>query len=184
MMANIDPQACESVDSFHSLRCSVFLRSADLIILRYFVLNSLFLYTTSIAYSSTCAIVEYLGIYLDPNATEPTSTRFCTTIGLLIMFFLLLIYFLLDRFVYEHEFRSIWTPYLFVAYVFICPPLRQVALLETDATSNRFNSALLWMLFGSAVLMMCLRLYRRLMVKCKASKKKTRISSQIEEITS
>ena len=147
-------------------------------------MNSLFLYTTLIAYLTTCAIVEYIGVYLDPNATSPTSTGFSTTIGLIIMFFLLLIYFLLDRFVYDHEFQTIWTPYLFIAYVFICPPLRQSALLETDMISNNLNYYLFWLVFTSAILMIFIRLYRQISSKYGRSKKRIRISSHIEQISS
>ncbi|CAF0937992.1 unnamed protein product [Adineta ricciae] len=163
-------------------------RAADLtidsIILRYFVLNSLFLYTTSVAYSTICAIVEYIGIYLDPNAVSSTSISFCTTIGLIVMFFLLLIYFLLDLFVYEQEFRSIWTPYLFTGYVFICPPLRETILFEPETISNNVNYYLFWLVFSSAMLMVLIRLYRQISLKCGKSKKRIRISSNIEQISS
>lgn len=147
-------------------------------------MNSLFLYTTTIAYSATCAVVEYLGLHFDRTDVTAATTHFCTTVGLLIVLVLLLSYFLLDRCVYEHEFRSIWTPYLFIGYVFICPPLRQSALLETDATSNQVHAYLLWAIFSSAVLMVLVRVYRRIASKCRSAKKKIRISSQIEEITS
>lgn len=131
-----------------------------------------------------CAIVEYIGIYLDPNATLPSSTSICTTIGLLIIFFLLLIYFLLDRCVYENEFWSIWTPYLFIAYVFICPPLRQLSLLENDAVSNDFNYYLFWVLFSFTILLIVMRVYRQISMACSQRKKKIRISSHIEQVTS
>ncbi|UJR09786.1 hypothetical protein I4U23_014013 [Adineta vaga] len=156
----------------------------DSIILRYFVLNSLFLYTTSIVYSTICAIVEYIGIYLDPHVILSTTTSFCTTIGLIMIFFLLVIYFILDRFVYEHEFRTIWTPYVFITYLFLCPPLRQSALFETDSISNDVNYYLFWMIFSSAVLMIFIRLYRQISSNYGQSKKKIRISSHIEQITS
>ena len=159
-------------------------KSLDLYILRYFVLNSLFLYATLIAYSTMCATVEYIGIRLDPNVVLPKTTNVCTTIGLLIMFLLLLAYFLLDRLVYEEEFWSVWTPYLFIAYVFICPPLRQVAFLENETVSNQFNHYLLWVLFGFTLLIICMRLYRQISFGCRRRKQKIRISSHIEQVTS
>jgi hypothetical protein len=122
-----------------------------------------------------CAIVEYIGIYLDLNAALSTSTSICTTIGLLMIYFFLFVYFLVDQFVYNNEFWSIWTPYLFIAYAFICPPLRQVSLLETDIVSSNLNFYLLWGLFMMTVLMICLRLYRQM-------KKKKRINSHDEHI--
>jgi hypothetical protein len=131
-----------------------------------------------------CAIVEYIGIYLDPNITLPKTTSICTTIGLLIIFFFLLIYFLLDRCIYENEFWPIWTPYLFIAYAFICPPLRQLSLLESDIVSNNFNYYLFWVLFSFTVLIICIRLYRQISITCRPTKKKIRISSHIEQITS
>ena len=133
-------------------------KPVDLIILRYFVLNSLFLYTTTIAYSSMCATVEYLGIYLDPDAIHPKTISTCTTIGLMMIFFLLLIYFLFDQLVYEREFSSIWTPYLFIAYAFICPPLRSLSFLETE---NHFNSFLFWVLFCFTLSIMVTRFFRQ-----------------------
>jgi len=153
-------------------------------IIHYFVLNSLFFYTTSIAYSTMCAIVESIGIYLDPNAILPKSIHICTTIGLLIIFILLFIYFLFDRFIYENEFWSIWTPYLFIAYTFICPPLRQLSFLESDIVSNNFNYYLLWTVFCFTTMIICIRLYRQISITCRQTKKKIRISSHIEQITS
>jgi hypothetical protein len=153
----------------------------DPIILHYFVLNSLFLYTTSIAYSIMCATVEYIGIYLDPNATSIKVTSTCTTIGLSIIFVLVLIYFLLDQLVYENEFWSIWTPYFFIAYAFICPPLRQLSLIENF---DNFNYYLLWALFTFIILIISLRLYRQISIVYRQRKKKIRISSHIEQITS
>jgi hypothetical protein len=131
-----------------------------------------------------CATVEYIGIYIDPNATLPNSTSTCTTIGLLIIFILLLIYFLLDQLVYENEFWSIWTPYFFIAYAFICPPLRQLSLFENEIASNNFNYYLLWALFSFTILIISLRLYRQISIVYRQGKKKIRISSHIEQITS
>jgi hypothetical protein len=131
-----------------------------------------------------CATVEYIGIYIDPNATLPNSTSTCTTIGLLIIFILLLIYFLLDQLVYENEFWSIWTPYFFIAYAFICPPLRQLSLLENEIASNNFNYYLLWALLSFTILIISLRSYRQISIVYRQGKKKIRISSHIEQITS
>ena len=152
--------------------------------MRYFVLNSLFFYTTSTAYIAMCATIEYIGVYLDPNATLPTSIGICTTSGLLIMLSLLLIYFLLDRFIYENEFWSIWTPYLFVAYAFICPPLRQLSFIETDIVSDNRNYYLLWALFSTTILVICTRLYRRVSLRYRRTMKKTRINSYFSAINS
>jgi hypothetical protein len=102
----------------------------------------------------------------------------------LIIFILLLIYFLLDQLVYENEFWSIWTPYFFIAYAFICPPLRQLSLLENEIASNNFNYYLLWALLSFTILIISLRSYRQISIVYRQGKKKIRISSHIEQITS
>ncbi|CAF2758341.1 unnamed protein product [Rotaria sp. Silwood2] len=158
--------------------------SIDLAIVRYFVLNSLFLYTMSIAYTTMCATVEYIGIYLDLNATLPLSISTCTTIGFSIMLFLLFVYFLLDQFIYKNEFWSIWTPYLFIAFAFIGPPLHQLSFLETDIIQNDLNYYLYLILCGMTILMLSIRLCRQICFTCCRTKKKKRINSQTEQVTS
>ena len=159
-------------------------RSLELIIIRYFILNSLFLYTTAMIYSTMCACIECLGLHWDPNVNQSTSMHQYTTIGLAVTLVALLVYFLFDRCVYEKEFRSIWTPYLFVGYIFICPPLRQLSLLETNGVTDPTNYYLLWIIFGVCLLMVIVRLGRQLSMRCGKMRKKIRISSHIEQITS
>lgn len=156
-------------------------KSHDFAFVRHFILNSLFLYTTSIVYLSICATVEYIGIYLDPHAILPLSTSICTTIGLLTVFIIVFIYFLIDRLIYENEFWSIWTPYLFLLYAFLCPPLRQVSLLENEIISSQFNYYLFWIVFGFILLLLCLRVYQQIAI---GFRKKIRINSNIDEIKS
>lgn len=133
-------------------------KSIDRIILRYFLLNSLFLYMTIVAYSAMCASMEYLGIYLDPDAIKPETISICTTLGLSIIFFLLFIYFLFDQWIYTIEFSSIWTPYLFIAYVFICPPFRSLSFLETETHLNYY---LFWVLFVFTLFLIIIRFLRK-----------------------
>ena len=159
-------------------------RSLELLIIRYFILNSLFLYTTAMIYSTMCACLECLGLHWDGNVTQSTSMHRYTTIGLAVTLVCLLIYFLFDRCVYEKEFRSIWTPYLFVAYTFICPPLRQLSLPETNGVTDPTNQYLFWIIFVASLLMMIIRFCRQLAMKCGQRGKKIRISSHIEQITS
>jgi hypothetical protein len=128
-----------------------------------------------------CATVEYIGIHLDPNATSTIVTSTCTTIGLLIIFIFVVIYFLLDQLMYENEFWSIWTPYVFIAYAFICPPLQQLSFIEN---TNDFNYYLLWALFSFTILVIFIRFYRQVSSVCRQRMKKIRISSHIEQITS
>ncbi|CAF1209633.1 unnamed protein product [Rotaria sordida] len=158
--------------------------SIDLAIIRYFILNSLFLYTTSIAYTTICATIEYIGIYLDLNSTLPISISVCTTIGLLIILFLLLVYFLLDQFMYKNEFWSIWTPYLFIAVAFIDLPLRQLSLFEQDIIENNLNYYLYWVLCSMNILLICIRLCRQIFLTCCPTTKKIHINSHTEQVTS
>jgi succinate-acetate transporter protein len=130
-----------------------------------------------------CACLESFGLYVDPNAAIEVTTQHCTSIGLVTIFIGLVIYSIFDRFVYEHEYRSIWTPYLFIVYAFICPPWRALPLIETDVFYYRTNYYLLWTIFTVVLFMFCIRIYRQLRVRCVERKKKTRISSQIEQIT-
>ncbi|CAF2385991.1 unnamed protein product [Rotaria sp. Silwood2] len=155
------------------------IKSIDLLIIRYFVLNCLFLYTTTICYLTICASIEYFIFYL--NSYFQLSTL-PTTIGLSSVFIFLLIYFLLDRFVYENEFYSIWTPYLFIAIVFICPPLRGFLSSEIYLITDGLNFYLLWAIFSTAIIMILIRLYRQIFIKYDEMKRKQRIHSFIEQV--
>ncbi len=156
------------------------LRLTELIIIRYFVLNSLFLYTTSIGYLTICSSIECIAFHLDPNVTFQT---LATTIGLSIVCILVSIYFLLDQFVYENEFRSIWTPYLFMTIIFICPPLRQLLPTETYLITDDLNFYLLWALFSTTILMLLIRICRELFLKYRAMKLKSLMKSYIPHTT-
>ena len=125
--------------------------------------------------------MECLGVHRDPDATVPTSIGTCTTVGYLMILSYLVIYFLLDRFVYEEVGRSIWAPYLFLAYVFICPPWRQLSSLNSDSATHRINDSLLWVLFSLTILMICIRVYLQVS-RQRRSTKKVRISSHIEQV--
>ncbi len=147
-------------------------RSIDLII-RYLVLNCLFLYTTSIAYLTICSIIECLAFHFDPTVQSLT---LITTIGLSIVLILLLIYFLLDQLIYENEFRSIWTPYLFIAIIFPCPPLRKLLTNEIDD----WNVYFLWALFSITILIISIRIVRQLWINYRQRKTKAAIKLSIE----
>ncbi|CAF3255305.1 unnamed protein product [Rotaria socialis] len=152
--------------------------SIDLAIVRHFILNSLFLYTTSIAYTTMCATVEYVGTHMDRDVGLPISLSIGTTIGLSIILFLLIVYFILDLFFYKNEFRSIWTPYLFIVYIFNGSTLRQLSFLETDNMSNDLNYYLCGALCCSTLLIMIILLCRQIFVKCCRKMKKAPTSSQ------
>ncbi|CAF1589707.1 unnamed protein product [Rotaria sp. Silwood1] len=158
--------------------------SIDLAIIRYFVLNSLFLYTILIAYATMCATIEYIGMYLDLHATVPISINICTTIGLSIILFLLVMYFFLDQFIYKNEFWSIWTPYLFIIFAFIGPPLRQLSFFEIDVIQNDLNYYLYWILCSITILILSIRLFRQIFVICCRTTKKKSINSHTEQVTS
>ncbi|CAF1994104.1 unnamed protein product [Rotaria magnacalcarata] len=153
--------------------------SIDLAIVRHFIMNSLFLYTTSIAYTAMCATVEYVGMHLDRDVVLPISISIGTTIGLSIILFLQIVYFILDLFIYKNEFRSIWTPYLFIVYIFSGSTLRQLSFLETDNMLNDLNYYLYGALCCSALLMLIILLFRQIFVKCCRKTKKARASSQV-----
>ena len=146
-----------------------FFRSVDLFLIRYFVLNSIFLYTMTVSYTGICAGIEWIGLSF---TIRPS---LAVQIGLILIVTFLLLYSLFDRFVYREEFRSIWTPYLFFGYIFLCPPLRSVAFLESDP----FNDLLFWLIFIISIWM----IVTRLISQCRTRKKKTRINSNIEQIS-
>ncbi|CAF0928688.1 unnamed protein product [Rotaria sordida] len=155
------------------------IKSIDLLIMHYFILNCLFLYTTTIVYLTICSSIENFIIYLDSYFKLPTLP---TTIGLSSVFILLLIYFLLDRFVYENEFYSIWTPYLFITIIFICPPLRRLLSSDIYLITDGLNFYLLWILFSITIIMILIRLYRQIFIKYEEMKRKQRIHSFIEQV--
>jgi len=106
-----------------------------------------------------------------------------TIVGLSIVFILLLIYFFLDQFIYENEFRSIWTPYLFIAIAFHCPPLRHLLSNETDLVPIDFNFYLLWAVFITTILIILIRIGRQIFIKYREIKRKSRLKFSLEQNT-
>ena len=104
-----------------------------------------------------------------------------TTIGLLIIFTFLVIYFLLDQFVYEREFRPIWTPYLFIATAFNHLPLRPLSPTEMNLVMSNFNFSFIWILFGITIMMIFIRIGRQLHITWRAMKTKKRIHTNVEQ---
>ncbi|CAF3333981.1 unnamed protein product [Rotaria socialis] len=145
------------------------LKSIDFIINRYFILNSLFLYSTTVIYLAICAAIEQFIYYI---SSYFQMMLFPTTLGLSVALILLTIYFLLDQFVYENEFYSIWTPYLFVAVIFIAPPFRSYISSELHLITQGLDYYLLWALFITAMLMILIRLWRQISMKYNEMKKK------------
>ncbi|UJR36315.1 hypothetical protein I4U23_029043 [Adineta vaga] len=143
-----------------SLRYEEKFKSMDLKMIRYFVLNSLFLYTTSIGYMTICSLIECVAFHFN------TDLALVTTIGLSIGLVFLIIYFLLDQFIYEDEFQSIWTPYLFLTIVSLSPLLNQ--FISTD--TNPWNIYFGWILFTLATIMILTRIVRYKLRQCRTMK--------------
>lgn len=141
-------------------------------------MNSVFLYTISIGYLTLCSSIESFTFYLGLNFNRVESA---TTIGILIVLFLLLIYFVLDQFVYEAEFWSIWTPYLFVGIIFNAPSLRQLLSAEPYIISNELNFYLHWALFGTTIMITLIRVGRQLYTVYQQRKKKEPVKTSIEQ---
>ena len=130
-------------------------------------------------YSTVCATIESLGLNFTPNPSIFPSLHQYTTMGLLIFLLLILLYSIFDIWIYKKEFRSIWTPYIFFGYIFLCSPWRQ------NSSTNNFhpvNEILLWSIFVVSVGMFVVRFVR--LTRMKSSKKKIRINSHIEQICS
>jgi len=147
-------------DKYQSLGLSI-----DFFLLRYVVLNGLFLYTTSVVYSTVSLFVEYYGGYVDSHLDPPipfASTNLCGTIGLSVGIVLLLIYFCFDQFVYSKEFQTIWSPYIFVFVAFLCPPLRKLGPIQQDIPFNDRHVYLLWTIFSLTTTMIVIRLIRNI----------------------
>ncbi|CAF2124134.1 unnamed protein product [Rotaria magnacalcarata] len=159
---------CRSV-AVKLIRYEEKLKSIDFIINRHFILNSLFLYATTVVYLAICAAIEHFTYYLSSYFQRVTLP---TTLGLSAALILLTIYFLLDQFVYEKEFYSIWTPYLFVTVIFIAPPFRDYVASEVHLITQGLNYYLLWALFITAMLMILIRLWRQTSMKYNEMKKK------------
>lgn len=134
----------------------------DLLMIRYFILNCLFLYTTSIVYLTICSFLETIAVYFDPTKS------IMTTIGLSIVLILCLVYFLLDQLIYENEFRSIWTPYLFLAIIFHCPLFGH----EINSISDHWNSYIFWAIFITIILFILIRISRQIFIKYRERKQK------------
>lgn len=137
---------------------------------RYFILNSLFLYTTVVAYLAINFAIEQYAHYLTPYIETITLP---TTLGLSIAYVLLIVYFLFDRFIYENEFWPIWTPYLFITMIFICPPLRHFITEESQLITEGLNYYLLWILFLTTIIMMVVRIWRQIyLIRAEINKKR------------
>ena len=148
-------------------------RSIDWYILRYFGLNALFFFTFTMIYSGVCATVESLGLNFTPDPSLLPSLHPYTTIGLLLVLLVVLLYGLVDLCIYKKEFRTIWTPYIFLGYVLVGPPWRR---------SSSTNEFLLWSIVVVVSVLLVVRLCR--LTKRAATKKKIRINSHIEQICS
>lgn len=151
--------------------CFSFSRRIDVLIIRYFVLNSLFLYTTSIVYLTICSAIEYVAFHFDPSAESISTT---TIIGFVLFWILLMIYYFLDQWIYKEECRSIWTPYLFFAMAFHCPPIRQYFPKEKIFPSTDRNYYLLWILSSTILILILLRIGRQLFVQCRQNQRRRR----------
>ncbi|CAF1007993.1 unnamed protein product [Adineta steineri] len=153
------------------------IKSTEVKIIRCFILNSLFLYTTSIGYLTICNSIECISLHLFSNLTS------ITTIGLLIALSLLIIYFLLDYFIYKNEFQLILSPYLFTAIAFLCPPLHELLSNESLIIENNLNFYLHWALFSTTILMILIHICRKISIKYRAMKNKTNKKSLIPQAT-
>ena len=122
--------------------------------IRHFVLNCLFFYTTSIGYMTICSSIECIAFHFEEQLS-------CIkTIGLSIALLLLITYFILDQFVYRAEFRSIWTPYLFLSTVFLSSRLQQFLSTELDTNPDARNVYLSWTISGVIISLMLIRIVR------------------------
>ncbi|CAF1083039.1 unnamed protein product [Adineta ricciae] len=141
-------------------------KSIDSKMIRHFVLNCLFLYTTSIGYITICSSIECLTFHFEEQLS------FIRTIGLLIGLLLLIIYFIFDQLVYQEEFQSIWTPYLFLTTVFLSSRLQQFFTTEPEPDPNpdTRNVCLSWTISGMIVLLMSIRIVRLKLRKSRTMK--------------
>lgn len=135
--------------------------------LRYILLNSLFLYTTSIGYLAFCVSMQCLALHVDAE------TPLFTTIGLSTGILSVVTYVFLDRLVYREEFRSIWTPYLCMAVAASCLPLRQLVPEETYPLLDRWGHVLPWAGFGAIALVLVIRVSVSLLRRCRTKKTHT-----------
>lgn len=162
------PSARENIE-FIIIKFCFSSSSFDLFILRYFVLNSLFLYTTSIIYLTICSAIECFAYHLD---STKISSSLLTTICLSSTIIIILIYFLLDRFVYDNEFRSIWTPYLFLAVIFYDTSMNQYYKQEKDSNTYLYYSTFILIIF-----LLLVHFSRQIYLKCCQRKKQSHINS-------
>lgn len=146
-----------------------------MLIVRYFVLNSLFLYTISIIYLTVCSFIEYIAFHFDSTAKSLPTT---TSISFIVVWLLVVIYYLLDQLVYTTEFHSVWTPYLFLALVFHCPPLRQFFDNETIFKHDDRNAYLLWTLSSTILLFIFIRIGQQLSMKYWVNKRRNSFSRE------
>lgn len=140
-------------------------------IIRYFVLNSLFLYTTSIIYLTICSAIEHVAFHFDPTADSIPTT---TSIGFVLFGILLIIYHLLERWIYKEECRSVWTPYLFFAVVFHCPPLRKYVPNEKIFATDDRNYYLLWALSSTIIVLILIRIGQQLFLQYRQNQRRMR----------
>ncbi|CAF0783192.1 unnamed protein product [Adineta ricciae] len=140
--------------STKALRYEEKFKSIDSKMIRHFVLNCLFLYATSIGYITICSSIECIAFHFEEQLS------FIRTIGLLISLLLFITYFILDQLVYQEEFQSIWTPYLFLATVFLSSRLQQFFTTEPDPNPDTQNVYLSWTISGMIVLLVSIRIIR------------------------
>ena len=132
--------------------------------IRHFVLNCLFLYTTSIGYVTICSSIECIAFHFEEQLS------LIRTIGLLISVVFFITYFILDQLVYQEEFQSIWTPYLFLAIVFLCSRLQQFFTTEPNPNPDTRNVCISWSICGLIVLMVSIRIVRLKLRKSRTMK--------------
>jgi hypothetical protein len=113
-----------------------------------------------------CNALEWYADHLQSTMASLIPFHSCAAIGLLFACLLLVLYFSLDQWVYRDEFRSIWTPYIFVLIVSIDPLIEQIQSSNLDHHDHYFQ----WLLAGMTALMICIRLLRRVRSKRKAWK--------------
>ena len=142
------------------------------------------LYTTSIIYSTICTAIEWFGAHFHAESVSLVAVDIPTSIGLTVILVLLLIYSCLEHMVYWQELRSVWTPYLFLLIAFVCPPLRPWVFIQSDPTNKEWHDYLFWALFGTTMLMLCVRSIRQGSRKCRELRKKLRVQSYLKQVNS
>ena len=87
---------------------------------------------------------------------------------------LLIIYHVLERWIYKEECRSVWTPYLFFAVVFHCPPLRKYFPKEKIFATDDRNYYLLWGLSSTIIVLILIRIGQQLFLRYRQNQRRMR----------